>query len=296
MQPQALWVDSSGTLHEAKRIREVQSPEESMTMGEERFYHSVWNSTADLKLEGPHSRTFTLGYDRLAKLVRLDEKSVRQLIPKLVFKRIIELVAAENSSERVGRTYRIFSPEQILIRQREAGLQHIVKKGRAVEFVWQSGHTPAPVLSLPPTVGVRSLPTETWSAAVDGALRQLQLLPDAATVRALIAGCRAKSPDATIDEIVLFVQERGKALQVRPVSKPLAYLMMAVPACFEQERLRKHREQDQVLAASSASQLARHAEEEILDMKSEWEAWVRDSSLPEEDRQFAAAMLKRIRG
>jgi len=82
---------------------------------------------------------FTLGYDRIARVVRLNEKSVRLLLPKLISKQVLEILAAEHSASRTGRTYRIFSPDAILRRQQAANLRHIVKNGRAVEFVWPIG-------------------------------------------------------------------------------------------------------------------------------------------------------------
>ena len=291
--PDPPWVDATGVLHEAKRVRAIKAAEESMTMGEERFYQSVWNAAADLTIESENSRTFTLGYDRLAKLVRLDEKSVRQLIPKLVFKRIIEVVAMENSSERVGRTYRIFSGPEILRRQRAAGLQHIVKKGRAVEFVWPSGHQ-APSMPFPTpcstTVGVSLSPTDPWSSAVDGALREFGVDPDAALVRALVANCRQNSTDATIDEIVYFIHERGRVLRKRPVSNPAAYLMVSVPSYFDPETLRSHREEVRNSTAT-ASSVGQKAKNELLSMRAEWEAWLTDPAVSQSDRQWAKQML-----
>ena len=131
------WVDSAGLLYEAKKVRRVESALHSMTMGEERFYQAVWQAreAEGVKDEGPHAKTFSIGYDRLARLVRLDEKSVRQLIPKLVGKKILEVLAGEVSASRIGKTYRIFSCQEILERQRAAGLEYVVKKARGVEFV-----------------------------------------------------------------------------------------------------------------------------------------------------------------
>jgi hypothetical protein len=285
--PEPPWVDSQGLLHEAKRVQAVREAEHSMTMGEERFYHAVWNATADVKVESQDSRTFALGYDRLARLVRLDEKSVRQLLPKLVFKRIVEILAGENSSARIGRTYRIFSPAEILRRQRASGLQHIVKKGRAVEFVWPSGH-PAPTMPVTPTMGVLSV--ETWSSAVDAALREFALDPDTATVRALVSACRQASPDITVDEIVYFIHERGRVLRKRPVSNPLAYLMVSVPASCEPEPLRRHREQARIASVTGLSAV-KQAQTDVHAMRAEWEAWLKDPAVSEEDREFARRML-----
>jgi len=117
-----------------------------MSLGEERVYETLWHAREvdGVVSETKRSKTFSLGYDRIARLVRLNEKSVRMLLPKLIAKRILEVVASENSANRIGRTYRIFSYEEILERQRTAGLSHVVKNGRAVEFVWPVGGAPAP--------------------------------------------------------------------------------------------------------------------------------------------------------
>jgi hypothetical protein len=119
-----------------------------MSLGEERIYQTLWEcgESDGVYVESAKSKTFSLGYDRMARLVRLNEKSVRLLLPKLIAKKILEVVAAENSANQVGRTYRIFEQEKIVERQRAANLTHVVRNGRAVEFVWpdhaSEGDTP----------------------------------------------------------------------------------------------------------------------------------------------------------
>jgi hypothetical protein len=114
-----------------------------MSLGEERVYQTLWHGRESdgIFIETKKSKTFSLGYDRMARLVRLNEKSVRVLLPKLINKKILEVVAAENSASRLGRTYRIFNCEEILERQRAVNLTNVVKNGRAVEFVWPEGTT-----------------------------------------------------------------------------------------------------------------------------------------------------------
>ena len=137
----AQWTDKTGNRIESARVSRVNIAQESMTIGEERFYQVLWHAkdTDGVLHESPQSKTFRMGYDRLARLVRLDEKSIRQLIPRLAEKKILEVIAEENCSARVGKTYRIFSYEEILDRQRRADMQFVVKRGRAVEFVWPLG-------------------------------------------------------------------------------------------------------------------------------------------------------------
>jgi hypothetical protein len=127
-----------------------------MSLGEERVYQTLWHAreTDGIFIESKKSKTFSLGYDRIAHLVRLNEKSVRVLLPKLIIKKILEVVAAENSASRIGRTYRIFNYEEILERQRAANLTNVVKNGRAVEFVWPEGAT------------VGGTPTDPWSPSL----------------------------------------------------------------------------------------------------------------------------------
>jgi hypothetical protein len=132
-----VWKDSEGNLFDPRRIVKVVNANQSMSLGEERVYRTLWEaSEADgIFPVDAFTKTFSLGYDRLAKLVRLNEKSVRLLIPKMIHKMMLEITAPERSAERAGRTYRIFSEEQILIRQRAAGLRYVAKRGRAIEFV-----------------------------------------------------------------------------------------------------------------------------------------------------------------
>jgi hypothetical protein len=108
-----------------------------MSLGEERVYRTLWHAQESdgVTADSARSKTFSLGYDRLAKLVDLNEKSVRVLLPKMIAKKILEVVAPEDSAGRIGRTYRIFGEDEILARQRAAGLTEVVKNGRAVEFV-----------------------------------------------------------------------------------------------------------------------------------------------------------------
>jgi len=141
------WKTADGAFFEVHRAQRISAARHSLGLGEERVYQALWQATETegVYQEGEGTKIFSLGYDRIAHLVRLNEKSVRILLPKLIVKKVLEIVAAENSAAQTGRTYRIFSEEKVLERQREAHLLFVVKNGRAVEFVH-------PIIS--PTVGV----------------------------------------------------------------------------------------------------------------------------------------------
>jgi hypothetical protein len=202
------------------RARRVEAAEDSMTLGEERFYRCVWGAPADSGVidEGGQSRVLSLGYDRLARLVRLDEKSVRALIPKLAGKRILEVVAAEDSPTRTGRTYRIFSPARVLERQRAAGQEYVVKRGRAVEFVRS-------------TVGVSTPDPLSPAEAVLAALREhAPATPSDAA--AILEAVRAVAPSATTAQVVRAIHQRSRAGRAAGLANPMAYLLAYVPRCF----------------------------------------------------------------
>ncbi|MDQ2944480.1 MAG: hypothetical protein M3Y27_00790, partial [Acidobacteriota bacterium] len=160
------WVGADGNHYEAHRVQRIAIAQQSMALGEERVYQALWHAKESdgIFFQDRRTKTFSLGYDRLARLVRLNEKSVRMLLPKLIVKKILEVVASENSATRTGRKYRVFSYEEILDRQRAANLLYIVKNGRAVEFVQaQSANDHPPTVQLSPEVvkpSVGVTPTE----------------------------------------------------------------------------------------------------------------------------------------
>ena len=307
------WVDAHGSTYESRKVLRVQIAQHCMTLGEERFYQSVWHAReADgVRRDGPRSKVFSMGYDRLAKLVRLDEKSVRQLIPKLVAKRVLEVLANEDSSARIGRTYRIFNYDEILERQRAENMLFVIKKGRAVEFVWPLGETPGVRASQMSTVGVSTTVGEkttvdvqeqaelAWVRPAGGgdaetsplqqALSQYATADGEAT-RMIAAGARRNAPDATTEEIVHFIHEKGRLARAGKIANPLAYLLVYVPKCFAGESFRRFRhELRQARMMEEAA--ARQAREDLAHLRGEWQAWLADPRVPEEDKAWARKML-----
>jgi hypothetical protein len=246
------WVDASGARYEAKRVQRVVLAQHSMSLGEERVYETLWHGRESdgIFAESRKSKIFSLGYDRMARLVRLNEKSVRLLLPKLIGKKILEVVAAEDSGNRIGRTYRIFSYEEILERQRGAGMTSIVKNGRAVEFVWpvealdgrqsaDAGPAGWPV-GIPPTVGeTPAVGTAPGSGAypADLAPRVRAVLPscDDQALATLWAKCVITAPDCTVEEVEYCLQLKARQFLTRgkAVTNPVGLMLWAVPKCFE---------------------------------------------------------------
>jgi len=79
-------------------------------------------------------------------------------------------------------------------------------------------------------------------------------------------------------------------LRKRPLSNPAAYLMVAVPTCFEPETIRSHREQVRNSTATTST-VGQKVKNELVAMRAEWEAWLTDPAVSEQDRQWAKQML-----
>lgn len=158
------WVSmSSGKSYPASRVKRIDIAQHSMSMGENHLYQALWvmHRTEYFRLlfESKQLRRFSAGYDVLARVGRLNEKSIRELLPKLKQKLVISEIAEADPMTRKGKTYEVFSYQQILARQREAGLCFVVNNGKAVEFAVPHQHipvgaTPRASAGVIPSVGV----------------------------------------------------------------------------------------------------------------------------------------------
>ena len=65
--------------------------------------------------------------------------------------------------------------------------------------------------------------------------------PDRAAVQDLVASCRKSTPDATEDEIVHFIHEKGAIAKRNRVSDPVSYLLTSVPEAFAGGEIARYR-------------------------------------------------------
>jgi hypothetical protein len=303
-----------------------------MSLGEERVYQTLWHGRESdgVFVENKRSKTFSLGYDRIARLVRLNEKSVRILLPKLIYKKILEVVAAENSASRLGRTYRIFSYEEILDRQRAENLTTVVKNGRAVEFVWPEGTTigeppavrPVPeangrssgmharggtaTVSTPRLHEDKSARVAAKANAADASGGRSQVPPpelaskvrevvdsfDDDALRILWTKCIERAPDCTSEEVEYCLELKAKQLLRRgkAVTNPVGLMLSAVPKCFEGPSALHLAYRQQKRAAE---ELRRQADEEFRRQIEEYRRLVADPTTNPEDRAWYEDILNK---
>lgn len=330
--PGTRWVDADGNHYEAHRVQRIAIAQQSMALGEERVYQALWHAKESdgVFFQDRRTKTFSLGYDRLARLVRLNEKSVRMLLPKLISKKILEVVASENSATRTGRKYRVFSYEEILDRQRAANLLYIVKNGRAVEFVQaqSANNHPSTVELSPevvkPSVGVTSTetvggtPPETvgepseetvgvTTTPLDKCLVKEESQtpsssssihralgeygsPDDDAVQHLIGQCKRNASDADPSEIVHFIHDKGQVIRKGKISNPIAFLLVYVPKCFLGEGLQEFRQQRRK-ALEAEQARQKELDEWQKDEMQKQRAILDDPTSSEEDKRWARQFL-----
>lgn len=330
--PGTRWVDADGNHYEAHRVQRIAIAQQSMALGEERVYQALWHAKESdgVFFQDRRTKTFSLGYDRLARLVRLNEKSVRMLLPKLISKKILEVVASENSATRTGRKYRVFSYEEILDRQRAANLLYIVKNGRAVEFVQAQsandhpstvqlspevvepsvgvtttetvGGTPPETVGEPSeeTVGVTTTPLDKCLVkekrqtppSSSSIHRALAEYgsPDDDAVRHLIGQCKKNASDADPSEIVHFIHDKGQVIRKGKISNPIAFLLVYVPKCFLGEGLQEFRQQRRK-ALEAEQARQKELDEWQKDEMQKQQAILDDPTSSEEDKRWARQFL-----
>ena len=139
VQPVGTAVDSYTVSDHARaprrwQVRRTRGVEDGHSLAEQEVYRTLWKVGASDGNDPEASRTVRIGYDRLAALVRLSWVTVKSNLRSLEKKLAIEVVAAEDSANREGKQYRVYSSAEILARRQSAGLLW-VRRTRGVELL-----------------------------------------------------------------------------------------------------------------------------------------------------------------
>lgn len=113
-------------------IREMRLAQDAHTRAEQHVYECLWESG---NVYDAVSRSLTIGFGAMTRLVGLSESNARINLRNLIGKLAVEEIAEYNCELSVGRTYRIFNEAEILRRRREAGLHWFMRRTLAVVFV-----------------------------------------------------------------------------------------------------------------------------------------------------------------
>ena len=116
------------------RVKRALAVEDGHSLAEQEVYRTLWKVGAPEGDDPEANRTIRIGYDRLAGLVRLSWVTVKANLRSLEKKLAIEVVAAEDSANREGKQYRVYSNAAIWARRQSAGLLW-VRRTRGVELL-----------------------------------------------------------------------------------------------------------------------------------------------------------------
>ncbi|MFT4114455.1 hypothetical protein [Silvibacterium sp.] len=105
--------------------------EQGHSHGEHQLYLALWRVANE---ETENSRLVTIGWDRMGQRAAMSNKAAKRNLKSLIKKLAVEILIAENSNLRIGRTYRLYSFKEILRRRKNAGLIDVVKD-KGVRFV-----------------------------------------------------------------------------------------------------------------------------------------------------------------
>lgn len=126
---------SSESVEPKKRgfpIREMKLAQDAHTRAQQQVYEYLWQNAKALD---EVSRTITIGFGAMARMVRLSESNARINVRSLIAKLALQEFGDYNCERSLGRTYRIFNYSEILKRRREAGLLWYMRRTLAVVFV-----------------------------------------------------------------------------------------------------------------------------------------------------------------
>jgi hypothetical protein len=294
--------------------------------GEEALYQILWKAG---KPETEETRTIAMGYGEMSKRIRLSFNNTKATCLRLIQKLAIEEIAHEVSYERIGKTYRIFSYKVILERRRASNMEWVIKN-KGVEFVMPSGISvpetsisyPVPDIritdTLPDTDTVSITGRESLSisgreslsitgtlldnssreifrelsassSAVAAALSEYGTIDDDA-VQKIIADCRRNAADATSEELVHFIREKGRVIANGKIDNPIGFLIVYVPKCFIGDTLQHYRDQ-QRRKREAAEQETAEAQAWAAEHRREQEQILADPNASEEDKRWARVFL-----
>jgi hypothetical protein len=287
--------------------------EHGHSIGEHLIYEVLWRNA----IGDDQTRTIQIGYDRLGALANVNWKTAKSCLKALGEKLAIEVIGAENSNERTGKTYRVHSFTAILERRRRAGMEW-VEKGRGVRFiartvplsntvpvfgtvpssrtvpetgpvsVLKSGTASVPEFSTPlgNIRNIEEISSSSYVLAVSSATQKYGIVLDDDAARKLVRRCHSVREDVSEDEIAYFTELKINQLKnSRTVENWVGMLIASVPVYFEGRATELHRYRAQkehdIEQRRKAAQETRQMAQETLD----------DPQASNEERAWAQKVL-----
>lgn len=255
-----------GALFPASRVRRIRLAQDALSHVEEKVYDLLWGVKNQSK-DAFRFADFSL--QRIANEARINIKTVRELLPRLIDKGFIAVEREADVRRNLPTRYRVWSYSEILAQQQKRNRLWVVKTGKGVFYarpvsVGLTANTslvedakldvlddPVGVGSSPKGVDIRPSGEVSEPLGVDqdsgaglfGALARmirvnLGLEADEALLAAMVHDCRARArattgSTASDDEILHFCRVKtGIFARASNLRNPLGVLRIALPECF----------------------------------------------------------------
>ncbi len=284
---------SQPTLDRPHKIRRCVVAQDGHSLGEEALYQALWNARI-AKFETKETKLITAGWKVMSHIARLTPRNTKNNCQSLIEKLALELVAGENSSERIGRTYRVFSYKAILERRKAAGLEWVIRT-RGVQFVDPPPPPPQPTRvverdTVPGKGPVRGAGNVRFPKLVTLLSDRLGFAEDASIV-SLVEACRRNALDATEEEIAHFTSAKlDLAARLRNIQNPMGFLLTAVPRCFQGDAFEHFRAAERLRKQAEAQREAA-LQEEMEFYRKQQQAILADPNSSEDDKSIARSIL-----
>jgi predicted transcriptional regulator len=133
-------------LFEASRVRRITLAQDALSLVEERVYDILWGPR---NLRRDEFRLVHYSLQRLSSDARINIKTVRELMPRLIDKGFVDIECEADPRRNVATLYRVWSYTSVLQRQRQRGRLYVVKTGKGVFYASPVSvaleRTPAPM-------------------------------------------------------------------------------------------------------------------------------------------------------
>jgi len=274
-----LWqAEGHGTLIEQARVRRIYQAQDSLSLVEEKVYDLLWGTKNQRKDD---FRLVHFSLQRIASEARINIRTVRELIPRLIEKGFIQVEHEADARRNTATLYRVSSYASVLSDQKRRGRLYVAKVGKGVVYVHPMSAALAPsdpkmmpskpmgyeqspmglgdskpmgLGGTPFLIGILlgSKETTTTSPATCAALVRciqevLAIEPDDSLLTGIIEACHRNAiattgEPATEEELIYFTSSKARVISRAPnIRNHLAVLRKAIPECFLGESFRAYR-------------------------------------------------------
>jgi hypothetical protein len=128
-----LWqAEGLGSVFENSRVRRIEQAQDALSLVEEKVYDLLWGPKNQQR---DAYRLTHYSLQRLAHDARLNIKTVRELLPRLVDKGFIEIEREADVRRNIPTLYRVWSYGKVIENQRRRNRSFVAKTGKGVFYV-----------------------------------------------------------------------------------------------------------------------------------------------------------------